>query len=97
SPAAQAWAAFGEALSKSFWMVRGAMSQRWPVKVPAEDTVPVIDWLTPQLKERTSISFLCLLSLDSPSSPSTFRNTSDGMAASFLLGEHAAPDCVKQA
>src|SRR5215469_9731332 len=65
------------------------MSQRWPVKVPEEETVPVICWVTPQVNERISISFLCLLSLDSPSSPSTFRYTSDGMAASFLLRELA--------
>src|SRR5215475_8627674 len=70
------------------------MSQRWPVKVPADDTVPVIDWVTPQLNERTSISFLCLLSLDSPSSPSTFRNTSDGIALILSVWELVGSEFV---
>src|SRR5262245_59318738 len=87
SPAAQAWAAFGDALSNSFWMTSGLMSQRWPVKVPEDDTVPVMACVTPQLNERTSISFLCLESLDSPSTPSTFKNTSDGMADSPFYWE----------
>src|SRR5215510_165329 len=66
-------------------MTSGLMSQRWPVKVPADDTVPVMAWVTPQWKERTSISFLCLLSLDSPSSPSTLRTTSDGIVLTLSV------------
>src|SRR5262245_55484168 len=45
-----------------------------------------MDCVTPQLNESTSISFLCLESLDSPSTPSIFKNTSDGMGMTFLLG-----------
>jgi hypothetical protein len=45
--------------------------------VPLELVVPVIDWETPQLNESTSISFLCLESLLSPSIPSTFKNASN--------------------
>src|SRR6476469_6349464 len=67
-------------------MTSGDMSQRWPLKVPDELTVPVIAWVTPQLKDRISISFLCLSSLVSPSIPSILRKTSDGMGVSSSAG-----------
>jgi hypothetical protein len=69
-----AWRIFGDARSTSF-SKQMEENTALPAPPPPPGASPPV-FLTPNAKDSSSISPLCLLSLLSPSMPSIFRNTS---------------------
>src|SRR5947209_1415277 len=73
-PVAQASISLGVALFTVMVKWKSCMLTLPAPPPPPPAWVPV--WVSPQLHDWTSISFLCLASVDSPSMPSTFRKKS---------------------
>src|SRR5579871_2737876 len=84
-PLQQARNSLGVDLSRTLVIEKSWTSTRSPDRAPPVLTAVPTAWVAPSPKERTSIHFLCLSSVDSPSIPSTCTKQSNGISQSSLV------------